>query len=69
MNGNTKNAVLYYRVSTTSEEQETSYIAQSNYKSSDYNIVKKYGDKGSGTQVLNRKHFCEMINECGVDII
>ena len=64
----TKDAVLYYRVSTSSVEQDTSYIAQSNYKSSDYNIVRKYGDKGTGTQVLNRKQFCEMILECGVDI-
>lgn len=68
MKENTKDAVLYYRVSTSSIEQDTSFITQSNYKSSDYNIVKRYGDKGTGTQVLNRKQFCEMIFDCGVDI-
>lgn len=64
-----KDAVLYYRVSSVgSDRQDTSYNLQSNFSSEDWNIIKKFGDKGTGTKVLNRPNFIQMLNEMGVDV-
>lgn len=61
-------AFLYYRVSTTSEEQDTSFIAQSNYKSENYDIVAKFGDKGTARNIKKRPSFREMLYRCNVNI-
>ena len=58
---------LYARVSTTSEEQLTSFNTQSNYKSSDYEIIEVFADYGkTATKVFNRPNFIEMLKRCNV---
>lgn len=66
---NKRKCYLYARVSTLSEEQATSFNAQTKYKSDDYNIVEVFADQGkTGTKILNRKSFCEMLYRCNIDI-
>lgn len=68
MSQETKEKVyLYARVSTTSEEQLTSFNTQSNYKSSDYEIIEVFADYGkTATKVFNRPNFIEMLKRCNV---
>lgn len=70
MNLDTKEKVfLYARVSTTSEEQITSFNTQSNYKSGDYEIVEVFADYGkTATKVFNRPNFLKMLEKCNVII-
>lgn len=63
-----KKSCLYARVSKTDEAQDTSYHNQQKIKLDGYEIVKTYADRGTGTQVKNRKQFKQMIYDCGVDI-
>jgi DNA invertase Pin-like site-specific DNA recombinase len=60
----------YARVSTDSEEQETSYDAQIKYYTNyiksraDWEFVKMYSDKAvTGTNTKQRKGFTEMIDD------
>lgn len=60
----------YARVSTDSDEQQTSFISQQKYyldkitKNSDWNFVEVYADEGiSGTQVCKRENFMRMIKD------
>lgn len=58
---------LYARVSTTSDEQLTSFNTQSNYKSDNYEIIEVFADFGkTATKVFNRPHFLEMLKRCNV---
>ena len=63
-----KKSCLYARVSTTQNDQDTSYENQKKIQVEGYDIIHTYADRGTGTQVKNRKYFKEMINDCGVDI-
>lgn len=61
----------YARVSTDTEEQDTSYKAQLKYfnnwaESNGYELIKVYSDKESGTSVFKRVGLLEMLNNCGV---
>lgn len=58
---------LYARVSTTSEEQLTSFNTQSSYRSSSYEIIEVFADYGkTATKVFNRPNFIEMLKRCNV---
>lgn len=63
-----RKAFLYYRVSTTSEEQETSFITQSNYNSDEFDIIGRFGDKGTARHIRKRPNFKEMLKRCNIDI-
>ena len=65
-----KRVCAYCRVSTDSEEQETSYNSQIEYysklikKNPDWTFVDVYADKGkTGTQVKHRQEFQRMIDD------
>lgn len=67
--GTKEQVYLYARVSTTSEEQLTSFNTQSNYKSSDYEIIEVFADYGkTATKVFNRPNFIKMLNKCNVKV-
>lgn len=68
MSQETKEQVyLYARVSTTSQEQLTSFNTQSNYRSSSYEIIEVFADYGkTATKVFNRPNFIEMLRKCNV---
>lgn len=70
MNSDTKERVyLYARVSTTTAEQLTSFTAQQNYKSDNYEIIEVFADYGkTATKVFNRPNFIEMLKKCNVDV-
>ena len=58
---------LYARVSTTSQEQLTSFNTQSSYRSSSYEIIEVFADYGkTATKVFNRPNFIEMLKRCNV---
>jgi len=65
-----RKVAAYARVSTDSEEQETSYEAQIKYYTdyiksrADWEFVKMYSDKAvTGTSTKRRKGFLEMVND------
>ena len=69
------NVCAYCRVSTNSLAQEDSFEYQKNYfereiaKDERYELVRVYAEKGlSGTSLLKRPEFNEMINDAGVDV-
>ena len=76
---NTKKVCAYCRVSTDSEEQQTSYNSQIKHYSAqiksnpNWEFVGIYADEGiSGTQVKNRTEFQRMLNDAldgKIDII
>ena len=66
----------YCRVSTDSEEQETSYDAQVKHYTEyitahpEYRLVKIYADQGiSGTSRKNRDQFNQMMKDCEAGLI
>ena len=64
------NIAAYCRVSTDKEDQLNSLEAQKEFfseytKRTGDNLVRLYADEGiSGTSVLHREHFLEMIEKC-----
>lgn len=60
----------YCRVSTNHEEQESSLEAQISYygrliaEHKDWQLVKIYADRASGTQINKRPEFMKMIKDC-----
>ena len=60
---------LYARVSTTTEEQLTSFTTQQNYKSDDYEVIEVFADYGkTATKVFNRPSFIQMLEKCNVKV-
>ena len=65
--GTKEQVYLYARVSTTSQEQLTSFNTQSSYRSSSYEIIEVFADYGkTATKVFNRPNFIEMLKRCNV---
>jgi len=69
--GGRKRVCAYCRVSTSQEEQESSYESQVKFYTqyitnrSDWTYVDTYGDEGiSGTSTKKRNDFLRMINDC-----
>ncbi len=62
--------VAYYRVSTNHEEQESSLETQVSYygkliaEHKDWQLVKIYAERASGTQMKKRSEFMKMLKAC-----
>lgn len=67
-----KKACIYVRVSTEHEEQDQSYNAQLNYfkehYKEDYDIIKIYAEKESGTSIKKREEFKKMLKDSGLEL-
>lgn len=68
----TKKAVVYARVSTDKEEQQSSLELQKEYytqyaKQNDYEFVKLYYDEGLSATSSNREDFLKMLYDAGLD--
>ena len=63
-------AAAYCRVSTNHEEQESSLETQISYygkliaERKDWQLVKIYAERASGTQMKKRSEFMKMIKAC-----
>ncbi|MGL4572768.1 MAG: recombinase family protein [Clostridium sp.] len=59
---------LYCRVSTTHNEQETSYELQHNFNNEQFIIEKIYGERTTGRFLKKRPVMREMLSDCGIEI-
>ncbi len=64
---------IYYRVSTSSDDQLNSLENQQKYyteycRDKEYNLVNMYVDEVSGTNMIKRTGFQQMLFDSGIDI-
>lgn len=62
-------SALYCRVSTTHNDQETSYELQKKYINDLFEIEKIYAEKSSGRYLKKRPIMRELLSSCGIEVI
>ncbi|RII36776.1 recombinase family protein [Clostridium chromiireducens] len=61
-------SALYCRVSTTHDDQNTSYELQQKYQNEQFEIVQIYAEKTTGRYLKKRPEMQQLLNDCGVEI-